>query len=198
MSLFLDFLQELNITELISVTGRLFLIINVVGAIPMIMRFRDTGIHICAHTVTLASFAILGTFLALGRYILLFFGLTSYDFSSAGGAVLLIIGLELVLNRNIVRTDISSEGGSLLAPLTFPIIAGPGTMATLVALQNEFTIISIYLGLVLNLIIIYVVLRWLDQIKVLLGPSLMSFYQKMVGICLLALAAKIFKAYFCS
>ncbi|SDL81742.1 multiple antibiotic resistance protein [Catalinimonas alkaloidigena] len=178
--------------EIISVTLILFSVIDIIGAIPIIIDLRRKIGEIDAGKATLASGIIMIVFLFLGESILRLFGVDVDSFAIAGALVLFLIGLEMILGIDIFRSDAEMGAGSVV-PLAFPLIAGAGTMTTILALRAEYAVLNILVGIVLNLALVYLVLRTSGWLEKRLGRAGVSILRKVFGIILLAIAIKLFK-----
>jgi multiple antibiotic resistance protein len=182
-----------NFKEVISVTLILFSVIDVIGSIPVIFDFRTKLGGIESGKATLVAGLIMILFLFLGERLLSLFGVDVASFAIAGAIVLFLLGLEMVLGVNIFKHDTLHAGAASIVPIAFPIIAGAGTMTTLLALRSTYEIQNIMVGVILNLLFVYVVLKssvWLEKV---LGKGGIDILRKVFGIILLAIAIKLFK-----
>ena len=178
--------------EIISVTLILFSVIDIIGSIPVIIDLRGKLGEIDAGKATLASGLIMVVFLFLGESMLRLFGVDVNSFAIAGALVLFLIGMEMVLGIDIFRADADMGTGSVV-PLAFPLIAGAGTMTTILALRAEYAVLNILVGIVLNLALVYLVLRTSGWLEKRLGRAGVGVLRKVFGIILLAIAIKLFK-----
>jgi multiple antibiotic resistance protein len=182
----------LDFKEILSVSMILFAIIDIMGSIPIIIELRKkAGGHIQSEKATLVSMVLMVTFLFLGQGLLNIIGLDISSFAIAGSIVIFIIAMEMVLGVNFFKEEIP-EAVSIV-PLAFPLIAGAGTMTTLLSLKAEYETINILLGIVINLIFVYIVLKNSLRIEKLFGPTGLHILRKAFGIILLAIAIKMFK-----
>jgi multiple antibiotic resistance protein len=182
----------LNFKEILSVSMILFAIIDILGSIPIIIELRKkAGGHIQSEKATLVSLVLMVTFLFLGQGLLNIIGLDISSFAIAGSIVIFIIAMEMVLGVNFFKEEIP-EAVSIV-PLAFPLIAGAGTMTTLLSLKAEYETINILLGIVINLVFVYIVLKNSLRIEKLFGPTGLHILRKAFGIILLAIAIKMFK-----
>jgi multiple antibiotic resistance protein len=182
----------LNFKEILSVTMILFAIIDILGSIPIIIELRKkAGGHIQSEKATLVSMILMVTFLFLGQGLLNIIGLDISSFAIAGSIVIFIIAMEMVLGVNFFKEEIP-EAVSIV-PLAFPLIAGAGTMTTLLSLKAEYETINILFGIIINLIFVYIVLKNSLRIEKLFGPTGLHILRKAFGIILLAIAVKMFK-----
>jgi multiple antibiotic resistance protein len=178
--------------EILSVTLILFSIIDILGSIPVVIELRRKAGKIESEKATIAAGVIMFIFLFLGDSILRLLNLDYASFSIAGAFIIFLIGVEMVLGIHIFKTDADPRTTSIV-PLAFPLIAGAGTMTTLISLRAEFALPNILVGIFLNLIIVYVVLRSSNWIERKLGTAGANILRKVFGIILLALAVKLFK-----
>jgi len=194
---------EFHLKAIFSVSLILFSIIDILGALPIIIQIRQKTGHIHARKATFVAGGIMITFLYLGDSILKLFGVDVDSFALAGALVIFLMGLEMILDRNIFRSHHDGEegatGGSLIqsiVPLAFPIIAGAGTMTTILSLRATYKVQDILIGIIVNLIIVYGVLKaspWLEQ---KIGRAGSDILRKVFGIVLLAISIKIVKTFF--
>ena len=186
-----DFFSAFNWGELFKATTVLFAVIDIVGSVPIIIKLKESAGSIHEARTSIASFGIMIGFLILGESILKLFGVTVESFAVAGALILFAMAIEMILGVKLFRDEVSGKTASIV-PLAFPIIAGAGTMTTLVSLKAEFQEINILLAIIINVIIIYVVLRLTSRIERLLGEGGITILKKVFGIILLAIAIKLF------
>jgi multiple antibiotic resistance protein len=185
--------------EVLSVSLILFSVIDVLGAIPVIIDLRRRTGAIHAESATLVSGGIMIGFLFIGEGILKLFGVDVSSFAVAGALIIFLIGLEMTLGRDIFKSATLTEGKGknrtvAIVPLAFPILAGAGTMTTILSLKAEFARPNILAGILLNLVFIYAVLRASSWIEAKLGNAGAEILRKIFGVILLAIAIKLFKA----
>lgn len=188
----------LNFKEVLSVSLILFSVIDVLGAIPIIIDLRRRTGDIHPESATLVSGGIMIGFLFIGEGILKLFGVDVSSFAVAGALIIFLIGLEMTLGRDIFKSAAVTEGKgrnrtASIVPLAFPILAGAGTMTTILSLKAEFARPNILAGILLNLVFIYVVLRSSSWIEAKLGNAGAEILRKIFGVILLAIAIKLFK-----
>ncbi len=184
---------EYSFRQLISVTFTLFAVIDVVGSIPVLASLRaKMGGHIKSTQATLVSGGLMILFLFAGNQFLYILGLDVKSFAVAGSIVIFIIGLEMVLGHEFFKPDTSNAKSGSVVPIAFPLIAGSGTLTTVMSLKADFDDINILLGILINCVVIYVVLKSLRWIEMVLGPNGMAVVRKFFGVILLAIAVKIF------
>jgi multiple antibiotic resistance protein len=180
-----------DIIEILKVTMVLFAVIDIIGSIPVILALKERAGRINALKASLVSFGIMIVFLFVGNSILEIIGITIGDFAVAGSIVLFIVALEMILGIQISKDNLPAT--TSVVPLAFPLIAGTGTLTTLLTIRAEYNILSIVIAIVLNVIIVYFVLRYLNLVERFLGVSGIAILKKVFGIILLALAIKLFR-----
>ena len=178
--------------EILSVTLVLFSVIDILGSIPIIIDLRKKNRVINPGKATLVSGVLMILFLYIGENILKLFALDVQSFALAGSLMMFLIGMEMVLNVVIFKPEPEISSTSVV-PLAFPLIAGAGTMTTLISLRAEFQKVNILLGVLLNLIFVYAVLRGSGWISRKLGVGGANVLRSVSGIILLAISIKIFK-----
>lgn len=184
--------------ETLSVSLILFSVIDILGSVPVIIELRKKTGHIHSGKATLVAGGIMVIFLFLGQEILALLGLDIQSFAIAGGIVMLLLGMEMVLGIDIFKSDPSDMRGSSssITPLAFPLIAGAGTMTTLVSLRAEYAQLNILVGIVFNLIFVFIVLKSSSWLEKKLGQGGTNILRKVFGIILLAIAIKLIKSNF--
>ncbi len=189
-------MDAINFKELISVTLILFSVIDIMGSIPFIIDLKKKFKKLDSFKITLVSGVLLFAFLFIGESILDLFGVDISSFAVAGGLIMFFLGLEMVLNIEVFKHDPQLENTNPIVPLAFPLIAGAGSMTTLISLNSEFHKINIILGIVLNLIFVYGVLKSSDFINRKLGVTGSIILRKFFGTILLAMAIRLIKKNF--
>jgi multiple antibiotic resistance protein len=179
--------------EILTITLTLFAMIDILGAIPVILSIRQKVAHIDSGMATLAAGGLMVLFLLVGEKLLDLFGIDVSSFAVAGSIVIFIIALEMILGIDLFRTDPNEKAGSII-PIAFPIIAGSGTLTTIISLKAVYQIQNIAVGILLNLLLVYIVLKSTKHIERVLGKSGLILLRKFFGIVLLAIAVKLFKA----
>ena len=187
----MDFTQ-IAIKEILTVTFTLFAVIDMVGNIPVFASLRmKMGGEIRSAEATFASGALMILFLFIGKQFLGLLGLDIQSFAVACSIVIFIIGLEMVLGHELFKPDSNPKSGSMV-PIAFPLIAGSGTLTTIMSLKANYNDANIFFGILINCVIIYVVLKSVKVIEKVLGPNGMTVIRKFFGVILLAIAVKIF------
>ncbi len=178
------------IFEILSVFMVLFAIIDIFGSVPIIIKFKNEGFEVPPLKITIVSFLILLIFLFGGKLILGLFGVDISSFAIAGSFVIFIISLEMVLGIKLFKTESSTS--TSIVPIAFPLIAGTGSITTLISLRADYSLTSIIIALALNMIVVYIVLRLTSKIERLIGETGLLILRKVFGIILLAIAVKLF------
>ena len=187
----MDF-KEIAIKEIITVSFTLFAVIDMLGTIPVLASLREKmGGVIKSTQATLVSGGLMILFLFGGQQFLSLLGLDVKSFAVAGSIVIFIIGLEMVLGHEFFKPDKDAKSGSVV-PIAFPLIAGSGTLTTIMSLKANYADANILIGILINCIVIYLVLKSLKWIEKVLGPNGMAVVRKFFGVILLAIAVKIF------
>ena len=187
----IDFSKILG-KEIITITFTLFAVIDMLGSIPVLISLKEKmGGHIRSTQATIASGALMILFLFLGQEFLNVLGLDVKSFAVAGSIVIFIIGLEMVLGLEFFKSDSNPKSGSVV-PIAFPLIAGSGTLTTIMSLKANYYDINILIAILINLGVIYLVLKSLKWLEQVIGPSGLIVVRKFFGVILLAIAVKIF------
>ena len=183
---------NISAKESITVTFTLFAVIDILGSIPILISLKDKmGGVIRSTQATIASGIFMVLFLFLGQPFLNLLGLDVQSFAVAGSIVIFIIGLEMILGADFFKQDNNPKSGSVV-PIAFPLIAGSGTLTTVMSLKADYHDINILIGILINCLIIFTVLKSLNWVEKVLGPSGLIVVRKFFGVILLAIAVKIF------
>lgn len=182
----------MNWVEIGSCFMVLFAVIDIVGSIPIILDTQKKTGEIKPLLITSISLLLMILFLFAGESILSVFGVDVYSFAVAGAFILFFIALEMILGIRIFKQKEASSKVAAVMPLAFPTIAGAGTISTLIALRAEYQSINIVIAVLLNMPIIFLVLKLTNRIERILGPNGLAILEKMFGIILLAIALKLF------
>ena len=183
----------IKLDELLTIVFTLFAVIDIVGSIPLLIAMKEKSGAIQSLKVTLISGGLMILFLFLGKPFLQVLGLDVKSFAVGGSIVIFLLGLEMVLGHEIFKGDKNAHSGAVV-PIAFPIIAGSGTLTTIMSLKANFDELYIALGILINLVIVYAVLKSLNIIEKLLGPGGLLAVRKFFGVILLAIAVKIFSS----
>ncbi len=184
--------QNITIKEILTISFTLFAVIDIIGSIPVLATLRGKmGGEIRSMQATVVSGGLMILFLLIGQQFLNFLGLDVESFAVAGSIVIFIIGLEMILGLEFFKPDNNPRSGSVV-PIAFPLIAGSGTLTTVMSLKANYHDVNIFIGILINCVIIFLVLTSLKWIEKVLGPSGMIVIRKFFGVILLAIAVKIF------
>lgn len=186
--------MQLNFKEIITAFMVLFAVIDIIGNIPIIIDLRKKVGHIQSEKASIIAGIILILFLFLGQNILSLIGIGVNSFAVAGAFILFFIALEMILGITLYKHEETDMSTASVFPLAFPLIAGPGSLTTLLSLRAEFRIENIIVAVILNVIIIFIVLKTSSKIERVLGPNGISIIRKVFGVILLAIAVKLFAA----
>ena len=181
-----------NYKDALSAFLILFAVIDILGSIPIIVTLRKKVGQVQSEKATLVAGAIMIVFLFLGERILHLLGVDVQSFAIAGSFVLFFLALEMILGITLYKEE--SPNTASIVPIAFPMIAGAGTMTSLVSLRAEFANINIIIAIVLNMIVVYAVLKNTERIERILGSGGLSILRKVFGVILLAIAVKLFFA----
>ncbi len=184
-------IMDFSIVDILSVFMVLFAVIDIFGSIPLIIDIKAKGNKIEAGKTTLISFLILTLFLFLGEALLNIFGVDISSFAIAGSFIIFFLALEMVLGIEVFKGNTGTDSASIV-PLAFPIIAGAGSITTLLSLRAEYSYLNIMIALLLNMVVVFVVLKSTKFIEKLLGPTGIAILRKIFGIILLSIAIKLF------
>lgn len=180
-----------NIQELLSAFIVLFAIIDVAGSLPIFIDLRDKHKNYSPFKASFFSFLILLAFFFIGEVVLNLFGVDVSSFAAAGAIVLFVIGCEMTFGIEIFKMDGPSNNATIV-PIIFPLLAGPGAFTALLSLKAEYSSLNIILALLLNMLIVYIVLRNVDFVQKKIGPAGVFVLRKFFGIILLAISVKLF------
>jgi multiple antibiotic resistance protein len=177
--------------EISTASMVLFAVIDIIGSIPIIIQLRQKVGQIQSEKASIVSLVIMIVFLYLGEEILQLIGIDINSFAIAGSFILFFLSLELILGIQIYRDEMPTSAS--IVPLAFPLIAGAGSMTSLISLRAEYEVQNIIVAIVLNIIMVYAVLKTTKQIEKLIGQTGIVVIRKVFGIILLAIAVKLFR-----
>lgn len=183
--------MAIDISKLITVIFTLFAVIDIVGSIPILIGLKGKMGSIRTMQATVVSGVFMVGFLFVGEQFLSILSLDVNSFAVGGSIVIFLIGLEMVLGKEIFHSETNAKSGTVV-PIAFPIIAGSGTLTTVMSLKANYEDWYILIGILINLVIVYVVLRSLSYIERVLGEAGLTAIRKFFGVILLAIAVKIF------
>lgn len=184
-------IKSINFVEIFSSFIVMAAIIDILGSIPILMNIKEQHKSIKAGQACLTALGLFLAFFFAGDALLRLFGIDAASFAVAGSFVLFILAVEMILGREIIKNE-GGTGGASIVPIAFPLIAGPGALTALLSLRADYAIINILIGLILNIILDYIVIRQLDNIQKLLGNNLIFILRKFFGVILLAIAVNMF------
>lgn len=189
-----DFLCSMfSFKDTLSVTLILFSVIDIIGSIPIIISLRKREGKIHSGRATIISGILMILFLFLGQSILSLFGLDVGSFAVAGAIIMFIIALEMILGVNFFHEEPEATGSGSVVPLAFPLIAGAGTLTTILSIRVVYDNINILVGIIINLVFVFIVLKSTTWLERKLGSSGFNILRRVFGIILLSIAVKIFK-----
>ncbi len=183
--------MRFDFSDLFTVSFTLFAVIDIIGSVPVLISLKQKAGGINEFRATIISGGLMIVFLFIGEAFLNLLGLDARSFAVGGSIVIFIIGLEMVLGHEFFKSEKDVKAATVV-PIAFPLIAGSGTLTTIMSLKANFTETAILLGILANLVIVYIVLKSLDLIARLLGPAGLIAVRKFFGVILLAIAVKIF------
>ncbi len=180
-----------SLIEISSAFMVLFAIIDILGSIPIILNIKEKAVKIDAFWASFIAFVILIVFLFMGEGVLSLFSVDIQSFAVAGALIIFIYAIEMVLDIEIFRNK-GPKGSASIIPLSFPLIAGPGSFTTLISLRAEYQMVNIIIALVLNMIFVFFVIRSTDKIEKFFGETGIYIMRKFFGVILLAISVKLF------
>lgn len=183
--------MKIDMVEVAAAFMVLFAIIDITGSIPIIIDIKSKGGKVEPMKASIVAFIIFLAFLFLGEPVLGIFGVDIYSFAIAGSLIVFFLGLEMVMGHTFFKHDPQS-GTSTIIPIAFPLVAGAGSITTILSLKAEYELINITIALLLNIIIVYIVLRATRFFEKLLGHTGLHILRKAFGIILIAIAIKLF------
>ncbi len=186
------FLSEFNILDVFSSFMVLFAVIDIIGSIPIILELKSKNNKVESGKATLAATVVLLLFLFIGEGILNIFGVDIASFAIAGSFILLALAVEMILGVELFKADSDDSGGASIVPIAFPLVAGAGSITTLLSLKAEYATINIVLAVLLNMLVVFLVLKSTKLIERILGKAGVAILKKVFGIILLSIAIKLF------
>ncbi|RLD30093.1 MAG: MarC family protein [Bacteroidetes bacterium] len=184
--------MQLDFKEIFTAFMVLFAVIDIVGNIPIIIDLRKKVGHIQSEKASIIAGIIMIVFLFLGEQILSLIGIDVNSFAVAGAFILFFIALEMILGITLYKDEDNTALTASVFPLAFPLIAGPGSLTTLLSLRAEFRLENIIVAVIINVIVIYIVLKTSSRIERVIGKNGISIIRKIFGVVLLAIAVKLF------
>jgi multiple antibiotic resistance protein len=183
--------MNFSLDAFLTVTFTLFAVIDIIGSVPLLISLKNKMGGIREFRATLISGALMILFLFIGEKFLGILGIDVKSFAVGGSIVIFILGLEMVLGVEFFKSEGDAKSGTVV-PIAFPLIAGSGTLTTIISLRANYSEWVVLLGILVNLIVVYITLKSLGLISRLLGPAGMIAVRKFFGVVLLAIAVKIF------
>jgi len=184
--------MNFNIKEIFTAFMILFAVIDIVGNIPIIIDLRKKVGHIQSEKASIIAGAIMIFFLFIGENILSLIGIDVNSFAVAGAFVLFFIALEMILGITLYKDEENTMLTASVFPLAFPLIAGPGSLTTLLSIKSEFSTPNIIVAIIVNVLVIYLVLKTSGKIEKIIGSNGIQIIRKVFGVVLLAIAVKLF------
>lgn len=184
--------MEINFKEIVTATMVLFAVIDIIGSIPIIIDLRVKFGHLNSGKASIVASVILITFLFLGKSILNLIGIDVNSFAVAGSFILFFLALEMILGISLYKEEETNAKTASIFPLAFPLLAGPGSLTTLLSLRAEFSTINIVIAIILNTVFLYAVLKTSVKIEKVIGKNGINIIRKVFGVVLLAIAVKLF------
>jgi multiple antibiotic resistance protein len=184
--------MSFNIKEILTAFMVLFAVIDIVGNIPIIIDLRKKAGHIQSEKASVIAGVIMIIFLFLGDSILKLIGIDVHSFAVAGAFILFFIALEMILGIILYKQEEGSNMNASVFPLAFPLIAGPGSLTTLLSLKSEFHTENIIIAVIVNVLVIFIVLKTSNRIERFIGQNGIDIIRKVFGVVLLAIAVKLF------
>ena len=183
----------INLNEILSAFIVLFAVIDVIGAIPLIIAIKEKS-PIRPGLATIVTGIIMISFLFLGEQLLGFIGVDVDSFAVAGSIIMAFIAFEMILGIELFKEDDADTATASVVPLAFPLLAGAGSLTTIISIRAEYEILSIAIAIMLNMVVTFGVLKSVNKIQTILGPVGTKILNKVFGIILLAIAVKLFSA----
>jgi len=184
--------MNFDFKEILTATMVLFAVIDIVGNIPIIISLREKAGHIHSEKAAIVAAVVMIVFLFLGEQILGLIGINVNEFAVAGAFILFFIAIEMVLGVTLFKDDGGTSDIAAIFPLAFPMLAGPGSLTTLLSLRAEYSIENIILAVIINITVIYIVLKTSARLQKFLGKNGIVIIRKVFGVILLAIAVKLF------
>ncbi|WP_456423719.1 MarC family protein [Lutibacter sp.] len=181
-----------NFKEIFTATMILFAVIDIVGNIPIIIDLRKKVGHIQSEKASIIAGVIMIAFLFLGASILNLIGIDVNSFAVAGSFILFFLALEMILGITLYKEEETNAITASVFPLAFPLIAGPGSLTSILSLRAEYATINIVIAIIINIIFMYIVLKTSSKIEKIIGENGISIIRKIFGVILLAIAVKLF------
>ena len=183
-----------NLTEIFSATMVLFAVIDIVGSIPIILDIKKRAGEVHPEKATLVAMVIMFAFLFLGERIITFIGIDVNSVVVAGSFVLFALAMEMILGVRLFNDESAPPRVASIVPLAFPIIAGAGSMTSILSLRAEYEVVNIVVAILLNIVLVYITLKLTNRLEQFFGEGGIAVLRKVFGIVLLAIAIKLFSS----
>ena len=183
-------LMDLDLKEIITSTMVLFAVIDIIGSVPIIIDLRKKVGNIKSEKASIVAAILMISFLFIGESLLKFIGIDVNSFAVAGAFVIFFIALEMILGIKLYKEE--NAASASIVPIAFPLIAGAGTLTTILSIKAEFSNINIVIGIILNIILVYIVLKSSAKLEKLFTPNGLSVIRRVFGVILMAIAVKLF------
>ncbi len=184
--------MNFNFKEIFTATMVLFAVIDIIGNIPIVLSLRKKAGHIKSGKASIIAAVVMIIFLFLGERILNLIGINVNEFAVAGAFILFFIALEMILGITLFKEGDTNPDLATIFPLAFPMLAGPGSLTTLLSLRAVYSIENIIVAIIVNVIVVYIVLKTSARLQRFLGQNGIAVIQKVFGVILLAIAVKLF------
>jgi len=184
---------QFDLAQILTISFTLFAVIDILGSLPILISLKKKMGEISAVQATVVSGSLMLLFFFIGESVLNFMGLDVHSFAIAGSIVIFILGLEMVLGIELFRGEQDARSGNIV-PIAFPLIAGSGTLTTIMSLKAEYHANNILIAILINLLFVFITLRSINLLERVFGPSGISMLRKFFGVILLAISVKIFKS----
>jgi multiple antibiotic resistance protein len=184
--------ESFDLQHTISASIALFVLLDVIGAIPVFLTMQERGMMIRPFKVALYTFLFMTVFLFVGKWILQLFNVDISSFAAAGAIVVFIISVEMVFGIRVFNNEQSANESGSFFPVAFPLIAGPGTLTAILSMRASYDFVNIQIGIFLNVVIIYFAVKYMNDFRRIFGESVILVLRKLFGIILMAMAVKLF------
>lgn len=184
--------MNFNFKEIATATMVLFAVIDIIGSIPIIISLKEKSGKIKSGRASIIAAIVLIVFLFVGERILNLIGINVYEFAVAGSFILFFIALEMILGIKLFKQNEENLEMATVFPIAFPIVAGPGSLTSLLSLRAEFSLENIIVAILINVVVVFIVLRTSGRLQLFLGKNGIAIIEKIFGVILLAIAVKLF------
>lgn len=184
--------MSFSFKEIATATMVLFAVIDIVGSIPIIISLKEKSGKIKSGRASIIAAIVLIVFLFIGEEILKLIGINVYEFAVAGAFILFFIALEMILGITLFKQKSGNMDSATVFPIAFPIVAGPGSLTSLLSLRAEYALENIIVAIIINVIVVFIVLRTSSSLQRFLGKNGIAIIEKIFGVILLAIAVKLF------